>query len=144
MRNLAIINELNTNKNLYGSDFPTSGFYKLRYSDEEKSRNDLVFANKEENTIVFICPLEMYENMRIEIAEEEVFRNLECSQAKNLRVFSIENNVKAEEALENLKSRIDKNHVLPKTELPTAQLISEDLVPASFVLEFTKALLGKK
>lgn len=121
--------------------FPNSGIYKLKRVDKVGDiLEDIVFVDKKENVVKFIVPKRCFDELQLEIHEIDIYRETE----KDLGALSLENNVKAEKSLKNLKSRIDENLVSPKIELPTAQLISEDLVPASFVLEFTKALLGKK
>ena len=138
--------EIEFNAKVEANIFASSGFYKLKRIEKAGDiLEDIIFVDKKTNHVIFITPINFFEELQLEIDELDIIRQYEDGQKdKDLGAFSLENNVKAEEALENLKSRIDKINVLPKTELPTAQLISDDLVPASFVLEFTKALLGKK
>ena len=144
MRKFIEVKEIILNKNLsekiLESDFPESGFYKvLRKNENGRYLEDLVFINKESkgNFYHFISSLPVYRKLNLEILEEEIIYKYNESEEKKhqekhpaLPLFA-----KADESLNALKEKL---------EFPTAELISDGMVSADFVLEFAKILLSKK
>ncbi len=123
-------------ENIEAKLFAKSGFYKLkRINKAGEILEDIIFVDKKTKHVIFITPIKFFDELQLEIDELDIFRQYEDGQKDTAFVPTLKN-------LE--KKTFEGNHIFPKTELPTAQLISEDLVPASFVLEFTKVLLGKK
>ena len=130
------VEEISFNGKIEAKLFARSGFYKFkRVNKTGEKLEDIIFVDKKTNHVIFITPIKFFEELQLEIDELDVIRQYEEGQKDTDFVPTLKN-------LE--KKTFEGNNVFQKTELPTAQLISDDLVPASFVLEFTKALLGKK
>ena len=107
-------------------DFPESGIYILHRKGKVES-NDFVFVDKNFPHVMFICPIDVFDKLNLEIPEEEIICKYNESKEKTTEE-------KKHPALLNFE----------KTELPKAELISDGMVSADFVLEFAKILLSKK
>ena len=148
MRTFIEVKEIILNKNLsekiLESDFPESGFYKvLRKNENGRYLEDLVFINKESkgNFYHFISSLPVYRKLNLEIPEEEIICKYNESEEKKHQEKhpSLSNFEKADESLKFSQRKINNESLAP-----TAELISDGMVSADFVLEFTKILLSKK
>ena len=148
MRTFIEVKEIILNKNLsekiLESDFPESGFYKvLRKNENGRYLEDLVFINKESkgNFYHFISSLPVYRKLNLEIPEEEIICKYNESEEKKHQEKhpALPNFAKADESLKFSQRKINNESLAP-----TAELISEGMVSADFVLEFTKILLSKK
>ena len=123
------------------TDFPESGIYKLHRKGKVES-NDLVFVDKNFPHVMFICPIDVFNKLNLEIQEEEIICKYNESKEKTLEEKknpALPNFEKADESLKFLQREINNESLAP-----TAELISEGMVSADFVLEFTKILLSKK
>ena len=148
MRTFIEIKEIILNKNLSDkileSDFPKSGFYRLlRKTENGRYLEDLVFINKESkgSFINYITSLPIYRKLNLEIPEEEIICKYNESEEKKYQEKhpALPNYAKAAESLKFLQRKINNESLAP-----TAELISEGMVSADFVLEFAKILLSKK
>lgn len=148
MRTFIEVKEIILNKNLSDkileSDFPKSGFYRLlRKTENGRYLEDLVFINKESkgSFINYITSLPIYRKLNLEIPEEEIIYKYNKSEEKKYQEKhpALPNFEKADESLKFLERKINTESLAP-----TAELISEGMVSADFVLEFTKILLSKK
>ena len=121
-------------------DFPESGIYILHRKGKVES-NDFVFVDKNFPHVMFICPIDVFDKLNLEIPEEEIICKYNESEEKKHQEKhpALPNFAKADESLKFSQRKIN-NESLP----PTAELISEGMVSADFVLEFTKILLSKK
>ena len=149
MRTFIEVKEIILNKNLSDkileSDFPKSGFYRLlRKTENGRYLEDLVFINKESkgSFINYITSLPIYRKLNLEIPEEEIFTEYYKYLAKTpeeKKHPALPNFEKAAESLKFSQRKINNESLAP-----TAELISEGMVSADFVLEFAKILLSKK
>lgn len=148
MRTFIEIKEIILNKNLSDkileSDFPKSGFYRLlRKTENGRYLEDLVFINKESkgSFINYITSLPIYRKLNLEIPEEEIIYKYNESEEKKYQEKhpALPNYAKAEERLNALKEKLGQTFAMPE-----AELISNGIVSADFVLEFAKILLSKK
>ena len=149
MRTFIKVKEIILNKNLsekiLESDFPESGFYKvLRKNENGRYLEDLVFINKESkgNFYHFISSLPVYRKLNLEIQEEEIICKYNESKEKTIEEKkhpALPNYAKADESLKALNEKLGQTFAMPE-----AELISDGMVSADFVLEFTKILLSKK
>ena len=121
-------------------DFPESGIYILHRKGKVES-NDFVFIDKNLPNVIFVCPIDIFNKLNIEVPEEEIICKYNESEEKKHQEKhpALPNFAKADESLKFSQRKIN-NESLP----PTAELISEGMVSADFVLEFTKILLSKK
>ena len=122
------------------SDFPENGFYKL-HRKEQIENWDLVFVDKNSPHVMFICPTDVFNKLNLEIPEEEIICKYNESEEKKHQEKhpALPNFEKAEESLNALKEKLGQTFPMPE-----AELISEGMVSADFVLEFAKILLSKK
>ena len=140
MRTFIEVKEIILSKNLsekiLESDFPKSGFYRLlRKTENGRYLEDLVFINKESkgNFYHFISSLPVYRKLNLEIPEEEIICKYNESEEKKYQ--------EKHPALPNFeKSEKSLNALNEKLEFPKAELISNGMVSADFVLEFAKIL----
>ncbi len=149
MRTFIEVKEIILNKNLsekiLESDFPESGFYKvLRKNENGRYLEDLVFINKESkgNFYHFISSLPAYRKLNLEVPEEEIIcknNETEAKTQEEKKHPALPNYAKADESLKALNEKLGQTFPMPE-----AELISDGMVSADFVLEFTKVLLGKK
>ena len=149
MRTFIEVKEIILNKNLsekiLESDFPESGFYKvLRKNENGRYLEDLVFINKESkgNFYHFISSLPVYRKLNLEIPEEEIickYNETEAKTQEEKKHPALPNYAKADESLKFSQRKINNESLAP-----TAELISDGMVSADFVLEFAKILLSKK
>ena len=148
MRTFIEIKEIILNKNISDkileSDFPKSGFYRLlRKTENGRYLEDLVFINKESkgSFINYITSLPIYRKLNLEIPEEEIICKYNESEEKKYQEKhpALPNYAKAEESLNALKEKLGQTFAMPE-----AELISNGIVSADFVLEFAKILLSKK
>lgn len=122
-------------------DFPESGIYILHRKGKVES-NDFVFVDKNFTHVMFICPIDVFKKINLEIPEEEIICKYNESEAKTQEEKkhpALPNFAKADESLKFSQRKINNESLAP-----TAELISEGMVSADFVLEFTKILLSKK
>ena len=127
MRTFIELKEISLKKEYVdSSDFPENGFYKLHRKGEIEIW-DLVYVQKELPHVMFICPIDVFDKLNLEIPKDEITCKYNESKEKTTEE-------KKHPALLNFE----------KTELPKAELISEGMVSADFVLEFAKILLSKK
>lgn len=142
MRTFIELKKISLEKELVETnDFPENGFYKLHRKGKVEN-NDLVFINKNFPHVFFICPIDVFNKLNLEIPEDEItckYNETKAKTQEEKKHPALPNYAKADESLKFSQRKINTESLAP-----TAQLISEDLVPASFVLEFTKVLLGKK
>ena len=118
-------------------DFPESGFYKLHRKGKVES-NDFVYVDKNFPHVMFICSIDVLDKLNLKIPEEEIYTEYYKYLAKTpeeKKHPALPNFEKSEKSLEVLKEKL---------EFPTAELISDGMVSADFVLEFAKILLSKK
>ena len=118
-------------------DFPESGFYKLHRKGKVES-NDFVYVDKNFPHVMFICSIDVLDKLNLKIPEEEIYTEYYKYLAKTpeeKKHPALPNFEKSEKSLKVLKEKL---------EFPTAELISEGMVSADFVLEFAKILLSKK
>ena len=149
MRTFIEVKEIILNKNLsekiLESDFPESGFYKvLRKNENGRYLEDLVFINKESkgNFYHFISSLPVYRKLNLEVPEDEItckYNETEAKTPEEKKHPALPNYAKADESLKFSQRKINNESLAP-----TAELISDGMVSADFVLEFTKILLSKK
>ena len=121
-------------------DFPESGIYILHRKGKVES-NDFVFVDKNFPYVMFICPIDVFDKLNLEIPEEEIICKYNESEEKKHQEKhpALPNFAKADESLKFSQRKINNESLAP-----TAELISEGMVSADFVLEFTKILLSKK
>ena len=137
MRTFIELKEISLKKQVVeSSDFPENGFYKLHRKGEIETW-DLVIVQKELPHVMFICPIDVFDKLNLEIPEEEIIYKYNESEEKKYQEKhpALPNFEKSEKSLKVLKEKL---------EFPTAELISEGMVSADFVLEFAKILLSKK
>ena len=87
---------------------------------------------------MFICPIDVFDKLNLEFTEEKIYTEYYKYLAKTpeeKKHPSLSNFEKSEKSLKVLKEKL---------EFPTAELISDGMVSADFVLEFAKILLSKK
>ena len=123
-------------ENVETKDFPESGIYILHRKGKVES-NDFVFVDKNFPHVMFICPIDVFDKLNLEIPEEEVICKYNESVEKKHQEKhpALPNFEKSEKSLKALKEKL---------EFPKAELISDGMVSADFVLEFAKILLSKK
>ena len=122
-------------------DFPESGIYILHRKGKVES-NDFVFVDKNFPYVMFICPIDVFDKLNLEFTEEKIYTEYYKYLAKTpeeKKHPSLSNFEKAEESLKFLQREINNESLAP-----TAELISDGMVSADFVLEFAKILLSKK
>ena len=118
-------------------DFPESGIYILHRKGKVES-NDFVFVDENFPHVMFICPIDVFDKLNLEFTEEKIYTEYYKYLAKTpeeKKHPALPNYAKADESLKALKEKL---------EFPTAELISDGMVSADFVLEFAKILLSKK
>lgn len=121
-------------------DFPESGFYVLE--NLLIDRSDIFFVDKIANTLLLICPIRYFNRLNLKILEEEIICKYNESKEKTTEEKkhpALPNYAKAEESLKALNEKLGQTFPMPE-----AELISEGMVSADFVLEFAKILLSKK
>ena len=141
MRTFIEIKKISLEKELVETnDFPENGFYKLHIKGEIESW-DLVYVQKEFPHVIFICPIDVFDKLNLEIPEEEIICKYNESEEKKYQEKhpALSNFEKAAESLKFSQRKINTESLAP-----TAELISEGMVSADFVLEFAKILLNKK
>ena len=142
MRTFIELKKISLEKELVETkDFPENGFYKLHRKGKVES-NDLVFVDKNFPHVFFICPIDVFNKLNLEIQEEEIICKYNESKEKTLEEKknpALPNFEKADESLKFSQREINNESLAP-----TAELISEGMVSADFVLEFAKILLSKK
>ena len=121
-------------------DFPESGIYILHRKGKVES-NDFVFVDKNFPHVMFICPIDVFKKINLEIPEEEIICKYNESEEKKHQEKhpALPNFAKADESLKFSQRKINNESLAP-----TAELISDGMVSADFVLEFAKILLSKK
>ena len=122
-------------------DFPESGFYKLHRKGKVES-NDFVYVDKNFPHVMFICPIDVLDKLNLKIPEEEIYTEYYKYLAKTpeeKKHPALPNYAKADESLKFSQRKINNESLAP-----TAELISDGMVSADFVLEFAKILLSKK
>ena len=127
-------------ENVETKDFPENGIYILHRKGKVES-NDFVFVDKNFPHVMFICPFDVFKKINLEIPEEEIICKYNESEEKKHQEKhpALPNFAKADESLKFSQRKINNESLAP-----TAELISEGMVSADFVLEFTKILLSKK
>ena len=142
MRTFIELKEISLKKeNVETKDFPENGFYKLHRKGEIELW-DLVYVQKEFPHVMFICPIDVFDRLNLEIPEEEIickYNETEAKTHEEKKHPALPNYAKAEESLKFLQREINNESLAP-----TAELISDGMVSADFVLEFAKILLSKK
>ena len=142
MRTFIEIKEISFEKEIIETkDFPESGFYKLHRKGKVES-NDFVYVDKNFPHVILICPIDVLDKLNLKIPEEEIYTEYYKYLVKTpeeKKHPALPNYAKAEESLNALKEKLGQTFAMPE-----AELISNGIVSADFVLEFTKALLGKK
>ena len=137
MRTFIELKEISLKKQVVqSSDFPENGFYKLHRKGEIETW-DLVIVQKELPHVMFICPIDVFDKLNLEVPEEEIICKYNESVEKKHQEKhpALPNFAKADESLNALNEKL---------EFPKAELISDGMVSADFVLEFAKILLSKK
>ena len=121
-------------------DFPESGIYILHRKGKVES-NDFVFVDKNFPHVMFICPIDVFDKLNLEVPEEEIICKYNESEEKKYQEKhpALPNYAKADESLNALKEKLGQTFPMPE-----AELISNGMVSADFVLEFAKILLSKK
>ena len=121
-------------------DFPENGFYKLHRKGKVES-NDFVFIDKNLPNVIFVCPIDIFNKLNLEVPEEEIICKYNESEEKKHQEKhpALPNFEKADESLKFSQRKINNESLAP-----TAELISDGMVSADFVLEFAKILLSKK
>ena len=122
-------------------DFPESGIYILHRKGKVES-NDFVFVDKNFPYVMFICPIDVFDKLNLEIPEEEItckYNETEAKTQEEKKHPALPNFVKSDESLKFSQREINNESLAP-----TAELISDGMVSADFVLEFAKILLSKK
>ena len=141
MRTFIELKEISLEKEIVETkDFPESGFYKLHRKGKVES-NDFVFVDKNFPHVMFICPIDVFKKINLEIPEEEIICKYNESEEKKHQEKhpALPNFAKADESLKFSQRKINNESLAP-----TAELISNGMVSADFVLEFAKILLSKK
>ena len=124
-------------ENVETKDFPENGIYILHRKGKVES-NDFVFVDKNFPHVMFICPFDVFKKINLEIPEEEIickYNETETKTPEEKKHPALPNFEKSEKSLKVLKEKL---------EFPEAELISDGMVSADFVLEFAKILLSKK
>ena len=122
-------------------DFPESGIYILHRKGKVES-NDFVFVDKNFPHVMFICPIDVFDKLNLEFTEEKIYTEYYKYLAKTQEEKkhpALPNFAKADESLKFSQRKINNESLAP-----TAELISDGMVSADFVLEFAKILLSKK
>ena len=122
-------------------DFPESGIYILHRKGKVENW-DLVFVDKNFTHVMFICPIDVFDRLILEFTEEKIYTEYSKYLAKTpeeKKHPALPNYAKADESLKFLQREINNESLAP-----TAELISDGMVSADFVLEFAKILLSKK
>ena len=122
-------------------DFPESGIYILHRKGKVES-NDFVFVDKNFPHVMFICPIDVFDKLNLKFTEEKIYTEYYKYLAKTpeeKKHPALPNSAKADESLKFSQRKINNESLAP-----TAELISDGMVSADFVLEFTKILLSKK
>ena len=122
-------------------DFPESGIYILHRKGKVES-NDFVFVDKNFPYVMFICPIDVFDKLNLEFTEEKIYTEYYKYLAKTpeeKKHPALPNYAKADESLKFSQRKINNESLAP-----TAELISDGMVSADFVLEFAKILLSKK
>ena len=142
MRTFIELKEISLKKQVVeSSDFPENGFYKLHRKEPVENWN-LVFVDKNFPNITFICPFDVFDKLNLEVPEEEIickYNETEAKTQEEKKHPALPNFAKAAENLKFLQREINNESLAP-----TAELISDGMVSADFVLEFAKILLSKK
>ena len=142
MRTFIELKEISLKKQVVeSSDFPENGFYKLHRKGEIESW-DLVHVQKEFPHVMFIYPIDIFYTLKLEISEHEIickYNETEAKTQEEKKHPALPNSAKADESLKFSQRKINNESLAP-----TAELISDGMVSADFVLEFTKILLSKK
>jgi len=142
MRTFIELKEISLKKeNVETKDFPENGFYKLHRKGEIELW-DLVYVQKEFPHVMFRCPIDVFDRLNLEIPEEEIickYNETEAKTQEEKKHPALPNSAKADESLKFSQRKINNESLAP-----TAELISDGMVSADFVLEFTKILLSKK
>ena len=128
-------------ENVETKDFPESGLYILHRKGKFET-NDFVFVDKNIPHVIFICPIDVFNKLNLEIQEEEIICKYNESKEKTLEEKKNPALPNFEKAAESLK--FSQRKINTESLAPTAELISEGMVSADFVLEFAKILLSKK
>lgn len=118
-------------------DFPESGIYILHRKGKVENY-DFVFIDKNFPHVMFICPIDVFDRLNLEFTEEKIYTEYYKYLAKTHEENkhpALPNFEKTEQSLKALKEKL---------EFPKAELISDGMVSADFVLEFAKILLSKK
>lgn len=142
MRTFIELKEISLEKEyIETKDFPENGFYKLHRKGEVES-NDFVYVDKNFPHVMFICPIDVFDRLNLEFTEEKIYteyyKYLEKTPEEK-KYPALPNNPKADESLKFSQRKINNESLAP-----TAELISDGMVSADFVLEFAKILLSKK
>ena len=123
-------------------DFPENGIYILHRKGKVENY-DFVFIDKSFPYVMFICPIDVFDRLNLEFTEEKIYteyyKYLETHTPEEKKHPALPNYAKADESLKFSQRKINNESLAP-----TAELISEGMVSADFVLEFTKILLSKK
>ena len=141
MRTFIELKKISLEKELVETnDFPENGFYKLHRKGKVEN-NDLVFINKNFPHVFFISPIDVFNKLNLEIPEAEIICKYNESEEKKYQEKhpALSNFEKAAESLKFSQREINNESLAP-----TAELISEGMVSADFVLEFAKILLSQK
>lgn len=127
-------------ENVETKDFPENGIYILHRKGKVENY-DFVFIDKKFPHVMFICPFDVFKKINLEIPEEEIICKYNESEEKKYQEKhpALPNFEKAAESLKFSQRKINTESLAP-----TAELISEGMVSADFVLEFAKILLSKK
>ena len=142
MRTFIELKEISLKKQVVqSSDFPENGFYKLHRKGKVEN-NDFVFVDKNFPHVMFICPIDVFDKLNLEIPEEEIYTEYYKYLAKTPEEKKNPALPNFEKAAESLK--FSQRKINTESLAPTAELISEGMVSADFVLEFAKILLSKK
>lgn len=122
-------------------DFPESGIYILHRKGKFENY-DFVFVDKNFTNVIFICPIDVFDKLNLEIPKDEIickYNEKESKTQEEKKHPALPNFEKEDESLKFLQREINNESLAP-----TAELISEGMVSADFVLEFAKILLSKK
>ena len=142
MRTFIELKKISLEKELVETkDFPENGIYILHRKGKVES-NDLVFVDKNFPYVMFICPIDIFNKLNLEFTEEKIYTEYYKYLAKTpeeKKHPALPNNPKVDESLKFSQRKINNESLAP-----TAELISDGMVSADFVLEFAKILLSKK
>ena len=95
-------------ENVETKDFPESGIYILHRKGKVES-NDFVFVDKNFPHVMFICPIDAFNKLNLEIPEEEIICKYNESEEKKYQEKhpALPNFEKSEKSLKLIKEKLE-------------------------------------